>query len=68
MVHDVVLGDDFLLTAPVRNRYLSYCGLLVSLKQSGHSLLTSLINEAFPYAELLLTGCFFLYCTILSKL
>ena len=39
--------------------YLCYCHLPVSFDQSGPSPLTSLINNAFLPAELLLTGCVF---------
>ncbi|KAJ8388227.1 hypothetical protein AAFF_G00135980 [Aldrovandia affinis] len=48
--------------------YLSYCRLPVSLNQSGHSPLTSLINKVFSPTELPLTGCFLFFCTILCKL
>lgn len=41
-------------------RYLSYLSLSISSNQSGHSPLISLINKAFPSAELPFTGCF--YC------
>ena len=53
--------DAFLLTTIVHSGYLDYCSLSVSSKQSGHSLLTSLINKIFPSAELLLTVCFFVH-------
>lgn len=40
------------LTTFVKSGYLSYRGVSVSLNQSGHSPLTSLIDKAFPSAEL----------------
>lgn len=56
--------DAFLLTMIVQSGYLSYCILFVSLDQSGHSSLTSVINKSFPSIEVPFTGCSFLNCTI----
>ena len=56
-----VLRDALLHTTLVMYGYLHYCHLPVSFDQSGPSPLTSLINNLFLPAELLLTGCFFCF-------
>lgn len=75
--------DAFLLTMTVKSAYLSYQNLPVSLNQSGHSSLSSLIifyflffkkgkkKKTFPPAGMLLTGCgslFFAPFCITSRL
>lgn len=50
--------DALLHTSVVMSGSLNYCCLPVSLKLSGHSPLTSGINEGFLLKELLLTGYF----------
>ena len=61
-----VFRDALLHATVVMCGYLRYCHLPVSFNQSGPSL-ASLINAFLPL-ELLLTGCFFLFRTILCKL
>ena len=56
-----VFRDALLHTTVVMRGYLRYCHLPVSFDQSGPSPLTSLINNAFLPAELLLTGCFLFF-------
>ena len=63
-----VFRDAFLRTTVVMCGYLHYCHLPVSFDQPGPSVLTTLINNAFLPTELLLTGCLFVFHTILSKL
>ena len=63
-----VFRDALLHTTVVMCGYLHYCHLPVSFDQSGPSPLTSLINNTFLPAELLLTGCFLFFAPFLSKL
>lgn len=51
------LRDALLHTTVLNSCYLSICGLSVSLNESGHSPLTSLINKVFLPTELPLTEC-----------
>ena len=71
-VEDYVFRDALLHTTVVMCGYLRCCHLPASFDQSGPSPLTSLNNEAFLPAELLLTGCFSHHClqtleTVLHK-
>lgn len=51
------LRDALLHTTVLNSCYLSICGLSVSLNESGHCPLTSLINKVFLPTELPLTEC-----------
>ncbi len=53
-----VFRDGILHTLVVTSGYLSYCCLSVISNQSAHSPLTSDINKAFSFTQLLLTGYF----------
>ena len=64
----VVCRDALLHTTVVMCGYLRYCHLPISFDQSGTSPLTSLhYNNTFLPTELLPTGCFFVFHTILFK-
>ena len=63
-----VFRDAFQHTTVAICGYLRDSHLPVSFEQSGHSPRTSLINKMFLATELLLTGCFPVFCTILCKL
>ena len=63
-----VFRDALLHSTVVMCGYLRYCHLLVSFDQFGPSSLTSLINNALLPAELLLTGHFLFFATIVCKL
>ena len=52
-----MLRDAILHTTVLNSCYLSICGLSVSLNESGHSPLTSLMNKVFLPTEMPLTEC-----------
>ena len=52
-----MLRDALLHTTGLNSCFLSICGLSVSLNESGHSPLTSLINKVVLTTELPLTEC-----------
>ena len=56
-----VFRDALLHTTVVMRGYSRWCHLPVSIDQSSPSPLISLINKAFLPAELLVTGCFFVF-------
>lgn len=63
-----VLCAESLSTVLPRIFFFCTCGLPVSFNESVHPPKTFSIKRVFLPSELPLTGCFFLYCTILRKL
>ncbi len=56
-----VFRDGILHNLIVTSGYLSYCCLSIISNRSNHSPLTSDINKAFSFLQLLLTGYFIFF-------